>query len=185
MAVEGKTDTQQASWAGFGSSFCRFWQSAPTPLLRWQQPPSDHVQIRQCEHGEQPRSVLRKAPVTHLGEAPQALHDVKGVLTFRPSCRAQAIDAPTAFDIGARVSVFTVSANERLRNGVRDASLNVSSESPSSTRTTLRKGVKATTLCRGGSLKSWGFVQFHPHQSGGGLPIVRPPLCLLPTEDEV
>src|SRR5437764_2247815 len=74
-------------------SFC-LSRSASTRPLRCQQAPSDQIQVRQREGGEQPGGVLGQAPVTHLGEAPQALHDMEGVLAAGPNGRTQAVEPP-------------------------------------------------------------------------------------------
>ena len=79
----------------FVLSFCRSnskFSSSQDVLRPWRQQSSSHeVQVRQREHGEQACRVLRQSPVAHLGEAPQLLHDTKGMLAASPSCRAQAV----------------------------------------------------------------------------------------------
>jgi hypothetical protein len=41
--------------------------------------------------------ILRQAPVARLGEAPQALHDMKGVLAAAPDRRAYAVKPSVVF----------------------------------------------------------------------------------------
>ena len=85
--------------------------------LRWQQSSSEQIQVREREGREQPRGVLRQAAVAHLGEAPQALDHMEGVLArARPRDRnrlmradARSADAlgPAAVDSVADAARFS------------------------------------------------------------------------------
>ena len=49
-----------------------------------------------------PRRVLRQASVAHLGEAPQALHHVEGMLAASPGGRAQAVELAAGTRLSGR-----------------------------------------------------------------------------------
>lgn len=81
-----------AGWPPISRPFSRSWLSQETRLPRRHQAPSEQVQVRQRKGSEQPRGVLRQAPVAHLAEAPQPLHHVKGMLSASSGAGADAID---------------------------------------------------------------------------------------------
>src|SRR5215475_2646866 len=64
--------------------FCRSsggpFRSAPTPLLRCQQSPTDHIKIDQRRRDFESMQILGKAAVTDLAEAEYALDHADGVL---------------------------------------------------------------------------------------------------------
>src|SRR3982751_6951753 len=64
-------------------------------LRPWRQQSSPHeVQVGQGKDGKRPRRVLGQTAVTNLGEAPQSLHDVKGVFAAGATARSCPIDRP-------------------------------------------------------------------------------------------
>src|SRR5688572_6083681 len=71
-----------------------FLQSQGAPCPRRQQSASHEVEIGKGEHGVGLGEVLGDAAVAHLGEAPQALNDVEGMLDAGANARARAIDEP-------------------------------------------------------------------------------------------
>ncbi len=66
-----------------GAAFLRICRSAPTRVPQWHQAPSEQVEIGQRKGDVESGGVLGQTPVTHLGEAPQALDHVEGVLATR------------------------------------------------------------------------------------------------------
>src|ERR1700728_4143973 len=96
MALERKIARMYAGrgvYAPCLDSSCCPSQSAPTLPLRRCQSASDHIQVRQGEHGEQSRRVLRQAPIAHFGKAPKTLDHAEGMLAPSPGGRAQAVEA--------------------------------------------------------------------------------------------
>jgi hypothetical protein len=68
--------------------------SPDAPRLRRQQVAANKVEIRQREETEGARQVLGEATVAYLGEAPEALHDVKRVLAGGFRIPVAATNAP-------------------------------------------------------------------------------------------
>src|SRR6516165_1645143 len=69
-------------------------RSQDAPHLRRQQLATDQVEVRQGKQAEGPRQILGEAAIPDLGEAPQALDHVEGVLAARPGPRPRPIDGP-------------------------------------------------------------------------------------------
>src|SRR6516164_1006244 len=65
-------------------------QGTPHPV--GEQSPTSQVQVGQSKHREGASRIFRQASIPHLGEAPQPLHDVKGMLASRTNPRASAVD---------------------------------------------------------------------------------------------
>src|SRR5262245_36883204 len=69
-----------------------FFHSQDTLRPARQQPSPQHVEVGQGERGKGPNRVLVDAAVAHLGEAPQTLDDVEGVLASSTSARTGSVD---------------------------------------------------------------------------------------------
>src|SRR5262245_36803352 len=70
--------------------------SKGTPLPRGAQSSAGQIEVGESKHRECASRVLRQAPVSHLGEAPQSLHHVEGMLASGANPRASTVDlSPT------------------------------------------------------------------------------------------
>ena len=75
MILEHRSGELSLRRAGFG----QFSQFASTPLLRWQQPSPDQIQVGQRKDGEQPRRVFRQPAVANFTETPELLDHMEDV----------------------------------------------------------------------------------------------------------
>ena len=74
------------------AGFIAIGTSLGAPVLSWHQPPSRQVQVGQGKHRQCPGGVLVQPAVAHLGEAPQVLDHVEGMLATRPPPGAGPVD---------------------------------------------------------------------------------------------
>src|ERR1019366_1666281 len=66
-------------------------QLSSTRILRIEQSPSDHEEIRQCGRNLEPMQVLRQTSVAHLLEAEDSLDDAKNMLDLGTHSRLGAV----------------------------------------------------------------------------------------------
>lgn len=91
----------------FSASFGPFSRSLETPLP-WQQPASEHVQVRQRKRRVEPSRVLRQAAITDLAEAPQPFDDMERVLASGSRLRTASVDVALVFGQRSLLGAATV-----------------------------------------------------------------------------
>src|SRR5687767_6252541 len=85
LRYRGSKRSMKLSWP--------FLRSQGASCSRGQQSASHEVEIGKGEHCVGLGKVLRDAAIAHLGEAPEALHHIEGVLDVGANARARTIDA--------------------------------------------------------------------------------------------
>src|ERR1035437_7795687 len=86
---------------GRSTRLCRFSRgtlalarSTGAASLRWQQSPSQQIQIRQREGREQAHRILRQPAVANFAKAPQALDHMENMFDTGSSGGAATVDEP-------------------------------------------------------------------------------------------